>query len=155
MKKIIPFLLFVPLLILSIYIGYTQFNNKKQENNIINTTSNGVKKSTHTSIDAPDFSSPTPKQETANASINQISLTISSPESGTVVDANTVTISGFTESNASIVINDTEIAANNDGSFQSDISLDEGDNYISIVAYNDAGSVAEREIIVTRTITGL
>ena len=155
MKKIIPFLLFISLLIFSIYLGFTQFKNNKGKNNITNVSSNSVEKSIRVPTNISTFSSPTPKQGTTVVSTDQINLTISSPESGTVVDAATITISGSTQSSASIVINDSEIVANKDGSFQSSVSLDEGDNYISIVAYNDLGNVAEREIIVTRTITGL
>lgn len=158
MRKIIPFLLFIPLLVLSIYIGFTQFKNIKNntiKNGVTINTSNGVEKSIRIPTDVPNFSTPTPKQGTANISTDQINLTISSPESGAIIDTNTVIISGSTQSNASVVINDVEIVANKDGSFKSSVPLDEGDNYISIVAYNDFGNVAEREIIVTRTIVGL
>jgi hypothetical protein len=86
---------------------------------------------------------------------DQINLIISAPISGETLDTNTVTIVGSTEPNATIVINNNEVVASKDGSFKSVVTLDEGENYISIVAYNDLGNVAEREILITRTVSGL
>ena len=131
MKKIIAFLLFIPLFIISIYIGFTQVSNKEVKD------------------------TPLPTLIPTIQVVSEINLTISSPDSGITVSTNTVSIQGSTESLASVVINDVEVIANTDGSFKTILTLDEGENYISIVAYNDLGNVAEREIMVTRAVEGL
>ena len=56
---------------------------------------------------------------------------------------------------ATFIVNETDVNPNRDGSFSMKVMLDEGENYISIVAYDDVGNSSEREIIMTRTIDGL
>ena len=157
MKKIIPFLLFVPLFLLSIYIGFIQLKSikSKRTRSIVVNTINSEEKSviTPTNVLSNIAQSITPTPKLQNDS--QINLIISSPESGTTVNTNVITITGSTEPSASVSINDREITANKDGSFKTSIALDEGENYISIVAYNELGNVAEREIIVTRAVSGI
>jgi predicted DNA repair protein MutK len=150
MKKIIPFLLFLLLFIGSIYVVF-QFKNKD------------AKKITNSISQKEEKKVPTPTVKSTNLSSSsstiqkddQINLIISAPVSGETVDTKTVTVAGSTEAGATIVVNDSEITAGKDGSFKSVVSLDEGENYISIVAYNDLGNVAEREILITRTVSGL
>ncbi|MFH0773643.1 MAG: hypothetical protein V1922_05025 [bacterium] len=147
MRKIIPFLLFLPLLILSLSIGFFQLRSKNVKTTAISPTVSSSSRGAELSI------SPTSTQAVEND--NQINLNITSPVSGTSTDATTITIIGSTQANVSVVINDAEITANKDGSFKTNVALDEGENYISVVAYNDLGNIAEREITITRTISGL
>lgn len=147
MKKIIPFLLFLPLILFSIYLGFTQFQNKKTASTTVINTIGSRQIQMFTPTDTPKTIPTLPSQT--------INLTISAPISGSTVDAVTIVVSGSTEPNATVVINDAEVTASVNGKFQTNVLLDEGDNYISIVAYNDFGNVAEREILVTRTVSGL
>jgi len=150
MKKIFLFFLFLLLFVASVYIGYTLFKSDNTKNVTINTALNEEKTTLIPTINTPQNTS---SPQVVNDS--QINLIISSPVSGVTIDAATVAIIGSTEPNASIVINDAEVTANKDGSFKTSITLDEGENYISIVAYNELGNVAEREIIITRTVSGI
>jgi hypothetical protein len=52
-------------------------------------------------------------------------------------------------------VNDQELTSNADGSFSTTVLLDEGENYISVVAYDEVGNSAERELLVTRNTAGL
>ena len=85
------------------------------------------------------------------AVMSQINLIITSPESGSTLDGTSVIVSGTTKPNIDVVVNDQELVSGADGSFKATIGLDEGENYISIVAYDEEGNVAEREILVMRT----
>lgn len=151
MKKIAPFLLFPPLLIGILFFSFSQYRNKGNVSEVDNTIQNGNRITPNVTT----TSSPSPSTVASVQRVDEINLTISSPESGITVDTNTVTVSGSTEPSASVAINDGEVTASKDGSFKTSVSLDEGENYISVVAYNNQGNVAERELLVTRTVSGL
>lgn len=147
MKKIIPFILFIPLLFFSIYLGYTQYTHK-QTNNSINLSVNKEMGSSKINTATPIPTSP-PIVE------SKINLVITSPESGTTVDGVTITVKGSTKPSIDVVVNDKELVSGTDGSFEVVVPLDEGDNYISIVAFDEVGNVAEREIMITRTTSDI
>lgn len=146
MKKIIPFLLFLPLVVLSIYLGFTQFKNKTKNNN---TTIIPVP------TDSAQGTNIAPTSPPQVITTNTINLIVTSPISGTTTDSATYEVAGSAKPNVYIVINEQELVTGSDGGFTATISLDEGDNYISIVAYDDLGNIAEREILVTRNISDL
>jgi hypothetical protein len=80
---------------------------------------------------------------------NLTNLTITSPVPNSTVTTATVTVSGKTFPNAEVFINEVEVVADAAGSFSSPISLDEGENIISVTANDEAGNVAEQELVVT------
>jgi hypothetical protein len=153
MKKIIPFILFIPLFFFSIYFGYRQYvNNKtnKGANTITNKNANSSPNSAITSVPSPTLALlPAPTL----AVMSQINLIITSPESGSTVDGTSITVSGTTKPKIDVVVNDQELLSGADGSFNTSVTLDEGENYISIVAYDEDGNVAEREILIMRTMS--
>ncbi len=151
MKKIAAFLLFPPLLIGVLFFSFSQYRNKGSIKQGDNTIQDGNTITPNVTI----TSSPSPSTVPSVQRTDEINLTISSPESGITVDTNAVTVSGSTEPSASVAINDGEVTASKDGSFKTIVSLDEGENYISVVAYNEQGNVAERELLVMRTVSGL
>lgn len=154
MKKIIPFLIFSPLLVLSLYFVFMQVKSKE-----VKTTANIVSSTGKKDTAIPSNTlAVTPQPTVATTPVqsdNQINLIISFPVSGTEINASEVNVTGSTEPGASVSVNDKEVVAGADGSFKTTVSLDEGDNYISIVAYNNLGNVAEREIVITRTVSDL
>lgn len=83
-----------------------------------------------------------------------LKLTLSNP-STTIVSASTgsVVVTGATSPFTSLIINEFELTSDASGNFSKSIALDEGDNYISIIAYSLDGASAEKEIIVTREST--
>lgn len=144
MKNLTPFLFFpIILLVITLFSFRQIISNQKIENNhrtAIDTTRT-TKGPSHI---------PTPFQETTD-----INLILMEPDSGAVTDASSIVVRGSTEPKVAVVVNDQEVTADENGEFQASVLLDEGENYISIVAYNEAGSVSEREIIVIRTISGI
>jgi len=83
--------------------------------------------------------------------IADLKLTLSNP-STTIVSAATgsVVVTGATSPFTPLIINEFELTSDASGNFSKAIALDEGDNYISIIAYSLDGASAEKEIIVTR-----
>jgi hypothetical protein len=151
MKKIIASVLFLPLLIVSICIAFVLFKSR----NVTNTATNNTNQTLQSTTDlTSSVQTVLPTSQPAQV-LDEINLIIVSPESGAIADTNSITLMGTTQPGASVAINDAEVTASKDGSFKSTINLDEGENYISIVAYNDAGNVAEREIMIMRTVSGL
>lgn len=152
MKKIIPFFLFLPLIIFSLYLGFTQSKNPAKNKNpeVSLLLPTDVPRIPRIPKDV-QFVTPTPTIVVPS----QINLLISSPISGAEVDSTSISVTGTTEKNVSVIVNDQELISNTDGTFKTTVLLDEGENYISIVAYDDLGNSAEREIMVTRTVSGL
>jgi hypothetical protein len=166
MKKIIPFIVFIPLLFLSIYLGYTQYANRKANkganinanmsgNKEANSNTNtGAKSNTNEPTQILPSIAPTSSPSSSPA-VSQINLVISTPESGIITDTSSIVVSGTTKPKIDIVVNDKDLVSGEDGSFNISVSLDEGDNYISIVAYDEEGNVAEREIMITRATSDI
>ena len=140
MKKIFLFIIFIPLVLISIYLGFSQQKNMMNTKNEVDTPSVIV-----VAI------SPTPTIQISN----QINLILSSPAADTVINNSSILVSGTTGINVNVIVNDKELTSKNDGTFSVLVNLDEGENYISVVAYNDSGEIAERELLVTRTVSNL
>lgn len=145
MKKIVPFLLFIPLFFFVLLLVISQSREQKINKNA----------SLPTQVANISSTIPTVSKVSETESSTQINLIISAPESGTTVDSSSVVVRGTTGKHVNVAINDQDLVSNTDGTFTATVLLDEGDNYISIVAYDDLGNSAEREIMVTRTIEGL
>lgn len=145
MKKIVPFLLFIPLFFFVLLLVISQSRKQKMNNSVVLPTQVANISSTLPKI------SIVPETESST----QIDLIISTPESGITVNSSSVMVRGTTGKHVNVVINDQDLVSNTDGTFTATVLLDEGENYISIVAYDDLGNSAEREIMVTRMIEGL
>lgn len=90
--------------------------------------------------------SPT-KETTAGSSV--LPLTVSQPVNGAQVTGARITVSGKTAPRAEVFINDIELTAGSNGNFTTSITLDEGDNIITVSANDDQGNSSEQEITVT------
>lgn len=95
---------------------------------------------------APSSSSAPPATYTAPA----LPLTILAPKNNATVNTASVTVTGKTNPGASVIINDIEMKADAAGNFSRTLALDEGENYVSIVAYTESGDVSETQLLVVR-----
>ena len=84
-----------------------------------------------------------------NYSENGINLEIIQPKDQAVVNETNLTIKGKTTAGAEIFINDLQLTADEQGNFQANIILDEGENIIAIVSNDSEGNFAEKELSVT------
>lgn len=78
-------------------------------------------------------------------------LTISSPTSGQTVSTAKITIVGKTSPRAEVFINDEELLADATGNFSLSLTLEEGENYILVVANDADGKYVEKELSITYT----
>lgn len=76
-------------------------------------------------------------------------LEVVTPEEGDVIKTNRIMIEGRTRPHAMVKVNTTTALARTDGSFSEIVTLNEGKNIITVVASNESGAVAEREISVS------
>jgi hypothetical protein len=76
-------------------------------------------------------------------------LIITSPVPNTVVTTAAVSVTGKTFPNAEVYVNDTDTVADATGLFSATVTLEDGENVLSISANDTDGNVAEQEIIVT------
>lgn len=75
-----------------------------------------------------------------------LSLILSSPTNGQTVTTSQITVTGKTTPKAEIFINDLELTADINGNFSQSLSLEEGENYILVVANDAEGNFAEKEL---------
>lgn len=67
----------------------------------------------------------------------------------TVVSTEKTSISGKTSPYADVFINDSQVAADSTGEFKTDVTLDEGENYLFITATDNSGNMSEKQIVVS------
>lgn len=89
--------------------------------------------------------------KTINPTTNRISLKIISPADNTEVTSSTITIQGMTEPSVDVSVNEKDMISDAKGYFSTSYNLDEGDNYIIVVAVDKDGNEAERELNITYT----
>ena len=76
-------------------------------------------------------------------------LEVTSPVEGSVVTSPTLAVSGKTEANAEVFINEKELRADSAGNFSTSLTLEEGDNIIVVYAKDPAGNTVSKEMKVT------
>ncbi|MCX6812462.1 MAG: helix-turn-helix domain-containing protein [Candidatus Berkelbacteria bacterium] len=79
-------------------------------------------------------------------------LSIISPANDSVVEVENITISGKTDTGASIKINQESVSVDSSGNFQRDVSLQNGINTIVVSAENKANKIAEETVIVEKKV---
>ncbi len=95
--------------------------------------------------------SPTVATKETTVMVTGITLTISTPSNNTTVSSSSLAVKGKTVAGAEVFVNDLETKADASGNFSVIMTLEEGDNYILIVANDAAGNYSEKELSVTYT----
>lgn len=80
---------------------------------------------------------------------NNLLLIINQPQSGQTVTGPNYSVTGKTVPNAQVAVNDQDLTADSQGFFTASLTLDEGENIISILVNDELGNMAEKEIVVT------
>ncbi len=96
-----------------------------------------------TSLQGGKYNPPT---ETVSGNI---SLSITSPSNGSATTSSSVDVSGKTTANADVFVNDQETTADANGDFKITLTLDEGENTITVSANDSDGNYIEKDITVT------
>ncbi|MBI3576694.1 hypothetical protein HY086_01490 [Candidatus Gottesmanbacteria bacterium] len=76
-------------------------------------------------------------------------LVVNTPTSGSTTTTPTITVTGKTAAKAQVAVNDVETTADAAGNFSVNITLDEGENTMVVVANDVNGNVTEKELMVT------
>lgn len=131
-------ILTVLLLIVAVVVGFFAFKQYKNQNPPSQTVNLAGTKVDQISVTGDSV-----------AEVSQgLTLTITSPANQSTVNAAALQIIGTTSPNAEIFVNDTEAKADSTGNFIANVSLDEGENILTIVANDDQGNYAEKELTV-------
>ncbi len=96
--------------------------------------------------------SPTIMETTSSPVSSGLSLTVSAPENNSIVAKSSVVVQGTTSPKAEVFINDKELNADSKGNFSTTISLDEGENIISVSTNDVDGNFATQELTITYQI---
>lgn len=73
-------------------------------------------------------------------------ILINQPQDGTITNQNNIVVSGVTEKDAKVSVNNIPTSVNIDGSFSQNISLIEGRNTINITSQDKAGNIATKSL---------
>lgn len=92
-----------------------------------------------------------PSTAQVSALVTGITLSISSPANNSTVASSSVIVRGKTVANADVFVNDAETKSDGSGSFSVTLTLDEGENYILVVANDANGNYSEKDLTVTYT----
>jgi hypothetical protein len=150
MKKIALLPILIVLTAATLFIAISNYQSPKETRVKPTTTNLPLQKSEELAEEKSTSNTPTSApQSVVNATLD---LVIMSPQSDTTVNATSITVKGTVNPKAYVIINEYDITPGKDGSFEQKIALDEGENYISIVAYDDDGNSSERELLVVRTV---
>lgn len=76
-------------------------------------------------------------------------LVVNEPEDGKIVKEKKITVSGSTEADIPVLVNNSRVITNSEGSFTTTIQLSDGDNTITIKAVD----LAENSTEITRKVT--
>ncbi|MCB0182449.1 MAG: hypothetical protein KDI62_29765, partial [Anaerolineae bacterium] len=80
-------------------------------------------------------------------------VAVISPENGEWTSENLITVAGTVPSGTRLRVNGQEAAVNNQGEFNREVILQEGENVLKIEAIDDVGNVTSQEMIVRRKTT--
>jgi hypothetical protein len=114
--------------------------------------SNQIETSVEESKKSDTLSTPTVSPVSTIQNISEITLTVTSPLSGSTVSSPKAIVSGKTDAKAEVFANEAEGIADANGNFSLSVALDEGENSIIVTAVDSNGKVAEKEILVTYEI---
>lgn len=107
-----------------------------------------VKRTFLSSSPAPTTNSQVESAASTQTVSGNITLIVSSPSDSTTVNSPDITVSGKTTPNADVFVNDQEIKADASGNFSVKLTLDEGDNPITVTASDEQGNYIEKDITV-------
>jgi hypothetical protein len=149
MVKIIPFAVAV---IIVLAVGFYLFTSKISKNPGSGTlTTENTQNVSPTGVVPPNGTSTESAKVTPTPNVNQITLTVTAPADNATVTSPNLTVRGVTKPGAEVSVNETDVVANGNGNFSANITLEEGDNYIVVVAVDVDGQVAEAELTATYT----
>lgn len=141
MKKYLP-LLIVAVVIFGAIVGLKKIRNAQNISPIAPLTTTIIPN------DQEDAVSPSPALTGTVSRGSAITLVVTTPPDNSTVTTGSLIVRGKTVPGAEVFVNDAETKADSAGNFSATISLDEGENYILVVANDPQGNYSEKEITV-------
>ncbi len=141
MKKYLPILVFV-FFAIALILGIKQMRTPQNKSSIAPLTTTIVP----TGAKKPGGAVPSVTGTISRGAA--ITLAVNTPSDNTTVTSGSIEVRGKTVPDAEVFVNDAEAKADGNGNFAVTISLDEGENYILVVANDAQGNYSEKEITV-------
>ncbi|MFZ5535784.1 MAG: Ig-like domain-containing protein [Patescibacteria group bacterium] len=141
MKKYLP-LLIIAVVIFGAIVGLKKIRNEQNVNPIAPLTTTIIPNNQEDSVNESPELTGTVSRGSA------ITLVVTSPQDNSTVTTGSLVVRGKTVPGAEVFVNDAETRADTGGNFSVTISLDEGENYILVVANDPQGNYSEKEITV-------
>jgi large repetitive protein len=144
LKKTAGYLLFALVIVAVLVLGYVVVTKGYLSKGI------NLSQISTTQTENPTDGTATPAgTTTGNVTSTKISLVITSPVNGAILDSTNVTVKGKTTPKADVFVNDQEGVADANGNFSISIGLDEGNNLITVSANDADGNVSQQDLNVT------
>ena len=140
---------FIILIVILIVVGGVWFLGKRQNQSPSSVTNVLPTENTEITNASQTTGTIENKSDKVDESKNQIALTVSQPTDGQTTTSSFITVKGKTVSNADVSVNDMDLKADTQGNFSATLTLDEGDNDIVVVAVDNKGLSAEKDLTVT------
>jgi len=164
-KTIILFILFILSLSVAVFLVVQEEQKKSAQTTILQNQK--IQEQATSKINTEFFEgkkvTPTPHitlkpnsaESTLNTALtnNALFLTISSPQNKQTTKEASIFIKGKTLPRTPVMVNEFEIVSDSSGNFSQSVSLDEGENYISVVAYSPEGDAVEKELVIMGEIS--
>lgn len=144
MKKIVPVIVGVVIITSLVYI--LSQSSRKVSQSVVNQQTTVDREPTTQPLDISIM--PT---NVVTTLATGITLVVTSPVNNVTVTSSTIVVKGKTLSGADVFVNDVETKADSNGNFSVSLDLDEGENYILIVANDINGNYSEKDMTVTYT----
>lgn len=138
-------LIMIVLVLLVVGGGIYLLSNKKNQTS----TPGGTGSMVPTNPTSQNPVSNTGTTNKVDESKNQISLTVTQPTDGQTTSSSSIMVKGVTLPNIEVSVNDVDLKADAQGNFSTTVTLDEGDNTITVVAVDEKGQTAEKDLTVT------
>lgn len=144
MNKLIPIFLVVAVLIV---VGTALYRRTTKS---VGTTSGATSVSPIAdAINSPPDTPEAQENKATPAPAKEISLDVTQPANNSTVASARITLKGKTVPKAEVFVNEYDLKADVSGNFSYTLTLDEGENIIIVMANDENGNVAEKELIVT------
>lgn len=86
--------------------------------------------------------------QTDSGSEHSLALSVTTPSDGATLTTARVTVRGRTAPGADVFVNELETRADAGGNFSVTLTLDEGENPIVVMANDESGNVAQKDLTV-------
>lgn len=147
-KKYLPVIIGGAIIILAgglIFLGY-QYQKSTNKTNLEATPSGSSETANESAVPTILKEEKEQSGQISADTQQKLTLAVTQPGNGTTTNSSSVVVKGKTIAKADVFVNEAETKADSSGNFSVSLKLDEGENYILVVAADSEGNSTEQEL---------